>query len=370
MPRLYGRSFTKADLLRRIGNISQVGGIEAYTLSEGNEFGVRALDFRTGTGFHFVVLPDRGMDIPLAEFRGQSLCWRSPTGQVGSAHYDFIGTGWLRSFYGGLLTTCGLVSAGAPSRDNGEDLPLHGRVSHIPARNVAFDGEWDGDEYIFWAQGKIRETSVFGPNVLLTRKVWSRLGESRLWIEDTVENQGFAATPHMCLYHINAGFPVLDAGAELIIATRSVTPWLPASERGLKECRHFTDPIEDFEEQVFYHDVVADEEGYCHVALVNRDFDRGTGFGLYVRYRQDNLPNLIEWKMLGEGTYAVGIEPANCLPEGRDKERQRGTLQFLEPGERREYRLEIGVLASEEEILEFKRLAPGADALHSKPPRH
>jgi hypothetical protein len=44
------------------------------------------------------------------------------------------------------------------------------------------------------------------------------------------------------------------------------------------------------------------------------------------------------------------LEPANCLVEGRDKDRQRGLLQFLEPGESREYLLEIGVLDGNDAI--------------------
>jgi hypothetical protein len=44
------------------------------------------------------------------------------------------------------------------------------------------------------------------------------------------------------------------------------------------------------------------------------------------------------------------LEPANCLVEGRDKDRARGILQFLQPGEQREYLLEIGVLANNAEI--------------------
>jgi len=54
--------------------------------------------------------------------------------------------------------------------------------------------------------------------------------------------------------------------------------------------------------------------------------------------------------MIGEGLYVVGLEPANCGVEGRAKERERGTLQFLEPGEKRYYNLEIGVLTSRKEI--------------------
>ena len=50
---------------------------------------------------------------------------------------------------------------------------------------------------------------------------------------------------------------------------------------------------------------------------------------------------------MGEGTYVVGMEPGNALVLGRDVERESGRLQFLEPGERREYDLEIGVVEGE-----------------------
>ena len=50
--------------------------------------------------------------------------------------------------------------------------------------------------------------------------------------------------------------------------------------------------------------------------------------------------------MTGEDVYSVGLEPANCLVEGRDKEREHGILQFLAPGEQRTYHVEIGVLDS------------------------
>ena len=44
---------------------------------------------------------------------------------------------------------------------------------------------------------------------------------------------------------------------------------------------------------------------------------------------------------MGEGLYVVGLEPANCHVEGRIRERERGTLPMLTPGETRRYRLEI-----------------------------
>jgi hypothetical protein len=48
--------------------------------------------------------------------------------------------------------------------------------------------------------------------------------------------------------------------------------------------------------------------------------------------------------MLDAGTYVVGLEPANCLVLGRAYERKAGTLQFLEPGEVRQYDLVLDVL--------------------------
>ena len=57
--------------------------------------------------------------------------------------------------------------------------------------------------------------------------------------------------------------------------------------------------------------------------------------------------------MNGEGTYVIGLEPANCWVEGRAKEREQGTLQYIEPGGRRHYEVEIGVLSTNAEIDSF-----------------
>jgi hypothetical protein len=87
-------------------------------------------------------------------------------------------------------------------------------------------------------------------------------------------------------------------------------------------------------------------------ALVNRSI--AGGFGFYVKYNKNELPVFTEWKMNAPGTYVVGVEPGNCHVEGRARERERGTLQMLEPGEKRNYALEIGVLTSEEAIADLE----------------
>ncbi|WP_240986564.1 DUF4432 family protein [Acididesulfobacillus acetoxydans] len=72
------------------------------------------------------------------------------------------------------------------------------------------------------------------------------------------------------------------------------------------------------------------------------------GMGVYVRYEQKDFPYFVQWKYTNLGNYLVALELANCHVEGRARVRERGTLSFLAPWEERNFRLEIGVLESEE----------------------
>ena len=359
MVMLYGKDYTQDELHRLTGHLWQVGGVKPMLLDEGPERGVRIALFRTGGGLSFPVLLDRGMDIGWAEYRGAPLTWQSAAGPIAPAFFEPEGLGWLRGFHGGLVVTCGLTYAGAPCTDEGQELGLHGRISHTPARNVYCDGEWQGDEYVMWAKGEMREAVLFGENIVLRRKVWARLGEKRFFIDDLVTNEGYHLTPHMILYHINVGFPVVDSGAELITSPAEVGPRDDAAAQGFDRHNRFEAPTPEYAEQVFYHHLAPDAEGFVQVALVNPTFNDGRGAGVYVKYRQAQLPYLIEWKQMGEGDYVVGMEPANCLVEGRDVDRAAGRLQFLEPGESRDYHLEIGALGSTREIESFREAAGG-----------
>ena len=119
MPTLYGKSFTRAELTERGGDMRQFAGVRLGELGDGFERGVRTVDFRTGSGFDFTVLADRGLDIGAANFNGAALAWQSPTPYAHPAFYEPDGLGWLRGFGGGLMTTCGLTYFGAPNVDEG-----------------------------------------------------------------------------------------------------------------------------------------------------------------------------------------------------------------------------------------------------------
>jgi hypothetical protein len=128
MAYLYDRDWTRQELLQHVGHMDQVAGIKLLEVTDGIERGNRLLRVWTGSGLDFDVLPDRALDISACCYKGIPLAWASPTGAVHPAFYEPGGLGWLRSFQGGLLVTCGLDQFGPPCSDAGEELGLHGRV--------------------------------------------------------------------------------------------------------------------------------------------------------------------------------------------------------------------------------------------------
>lgn len=341
MAELFGRNLSRREIERRLGDLSQLAGIRLLELQDGSERGVRVADVRTGSGLRFQVTLERGMDIGMAEFRGIPLAWRSPSGDVHPSRFEPEGLGWRRTFPGGLLTGCGLTNAGAPAEDAGEKLGLHGRLSHTPAAEVRASTRWEGDACFFDLEGTMRESTIFGENLLLSRRLRVELGESRIELRDRVRNQAFQPVPLMMLYHINLGWPLLSRSTRLVLDARSVHPRDSDAATGLKRCLEFDDPQPGWREQVFYHDLATDAEGYARVTLLNEEL----ALALLLRYRTKELPRFAEWKMTGEGTYVVGLEPANCRVEGRAAERARGTLRTLGPGEEEEFLLDLTILS-------------------------
>jgi len=353
---LWNESFARRDLLRRIGDLSQVAGVRLLTLGDGIERGVRIVEFRTGTGFSFEVLIDRAFDIGRCELSGKAIGWQSGAGYAGPWYYEPEGLGWLRHWGGGLVTTCGLDHALFMAEDtaehyhyaakNTETFGLHGRVSYRPAKLLAYGERWDGDECTLYAEGEVLQAAVFGERLRLRRRIEAKVGESCLTIHDQVENVGWDPTPHMYLYHVNIGFPVVDAGAELLVPTRSVNPRGDYSSDGY---RTLDAPEPAHYERVYEHDVIAESDGNVPVAIVNRD----RGIGAYEVFNLNQLPVHFVWRMLGEGTYVVGIEPCTNHTAGRLDARDKGELIILQPGESRAYDLELGALDGSEAIDAF-----------------
>ena len=347
--KIHGKEWKRREIEARVGRIDQLGGIRRLRATEGVEAGVETVQIVTGSGLEYFVNPSRGLDISACRLAGSSVSWQSAQGDVAPSFYSDRGTDWLRTACGGMLMTCGLRQVGAPCEDEGESLGQHGRVHHAPARQVAAEGLWEGDEYRMRIRGELAETKMFGEHLVLQRSLESRMGENVIRLHDVVENRGFTPSPLMLLYHFNFGFPMLSPGMEFHFPAQRIEPRDEhAPPVGYDR---WETPTEGFHEQCYYHsEFVTDEEGFTRVAIVNPSFPvagRAVPVRASIRWRPEQLPWMVQWKMCGQGMHVLGLEPANCRVAGRAAARAANELDMLDPGESRcfETRLDFEFLA-------------------------
>lgn len=336
---------TRSHLAERTGDLSAAGGVRLVTLGDGVERGIRTLEFRTGSGLAFDVLVDRCMDIGAAEHAGRAFGWRSPTGfRHPGLHEnaDEDGLSWLRSF-SGLTVTAGLdhtLFGGEVSAESYRYPPrqavrhgLHGRAGNIPARLTGYGERWDGERCVLWAEGEVRQAAIFAENLGLNRRIEADLFGEEIRLVDTVTNHGFEPTPHMYLYHINFGWPLLDEGTRFEADIRE-TLWRSASVAEQK-ADHIVlaGPTPGFVEQVYEHALIPDAAGLHRAALVN---DR-IGMKVTVEWHAAEFPWFFEWLNLRSGNYAVGLEPSTHHVGGDSAAREDGSMIWLEPQESRTY---------------------------------
>lgn len=361
MVKLYGKELTRRQVAERAGMLTQFAGVRLMTLGDGVERGIRMLEFRTGSGLRFTALVDRALDIADCEFKGQAIGWHSPTGFRHPGLHEYEGEGglaWARSF-SGLVLTCGLdhtlfmneVPADNYNYPGRETVShsLHGRISTIPARLTGYGETWDGDRCVLWAEGVVQQSTMFGEDLHLLRRIEADVGGNEIRLRDRVLNHGFYRTPHMFFYHVNVGYPVLDEGSRYLAPITDVV-W--ASHAGDEYeaqgigYQRIPAPQLRFREQVWEHEVGADASGQTSVAIVN---DR-IGLGFEVTTRKDELPCLFEWQDFQAGHYALGIEPSSHHVLGNLAARERGEMIWLEHGDSRDYGATFRVLDGTEEI--------------------
>ena len=356
--KLNGQDFSRLDLERRSGDITSAGGVRKVVLDDGSERGVRVLEFRTGTGLAFDVLVDRAMDFGQAEHKGRSFGWCSPTGiRHPGLHEnaDEDGVAWLRSF-SGLQTTGGLDHIFAKAEVDASQYRyplrkkmqqgLHGRVANIPASLHGYGQSWEGDRCVLSAEGEIRQAAVFGEHLRLRRRIESEIGSNEIRLHDTVRNYGFERSPHMLLYHIDLGWPLLDEGTRLVAPIARTLWYSPVVDQQRSSYQVMAAPTAGFDEQAYEHELVADPSGKMRIAVVNERIN----FGVMVEWYAKEFPCFLEWLHLREGAYVIGVEPSTHHVQGDQAARDNGSMIWLEHGESRTYRSVITVLDGQEAV--------------------
>lgn len=312
-----------------IGNTLQICGVEEHRLIGGKSDGMRIFIVRNGLGLEFTISVDRCADISRLSFKGDNYSYFSPAGYVSPQYYDDKENGFIKSFTGGFLTTCGLNAVGTPCTDNGQSLPLHGTVSNTPCEHIY----WTEDENEINILATINQSIIFGDKVKLARNICCSKNSNCIQIFDTIKNLGENKIPCMILYHFNIGYPLLTENSMLHIPSNKIVPRNSHSEKKLENWDKLSIPQKKCEEQCYYH--TFEKDGYA--SIYNKDINKG----LEMKFDAKALDYFVQWEMMGYKDYVLGLEPGNCHPDGRDKMRKDGNLKFIEPQESLTYKINL-----------------------------
>lgn len=313
-----------------IGHSSQVYGVEEYRLVGGKGDGMRLLHIRNGKGLEMTVSLDRCADISRVSIGGMNVGFFSPCGYVAPAYYQNEGSGWLKSFTAGFLTTCGLEAVGSPCEDDGEILPLHGSIANIPAEHVYWYEE--NSEIVICAN--ISDEVIFGRKFRMERKIRVSLTDNLFYIEDAVVNTSDRTQPLEILYHMNMGYPLLDEDSVIAIPNASVRGRDDNASAHIETCMKMESPQAGFQERCYYYDF---QDERCSASIYQPKYNKG----LCISFDRSSLDCFTEWKMMGYRDYVLGLEPGNCYPDGRNVMRKTGKLKFLKPDERKVFSFKV-----------------------------
>ena len=276
----------------RISNFQQVASIRRYTLTDGREKGLDVLDCDNGK-IRFLLNVSKACDIMQLYHEGQNLSFISKNG------FTKRETPFSTRFEGGMLYTCGVDSVGGR-----EGYELHGMLHNIPAEVIRAECNENG----IIVETIIRDTALFGKNLVLKRKFFAAIGGDSVTLEDALFNEGYKDEEYCLLYHINVGYPMLDEGAKLIADVKQYTPrteWAKQNETTMYEMNAS----------------MPNQEETCYFLTVNKPkvtlMNEKIGKKFTVVYSGDTLPYFVEWKSMTSGDYALGLEP--CTTELDDR---------------------------------------------------
>ena len=354
--------------------------IKKRVLRGGPGDGVDVIEVHNGA-LSFSILPTRGMGIWKGQYNDLDIGWNSPV--RGPVHPNLVdlqdrgGLGWLAGF-DEVIVRCGLDSTGAPGPDvvpnnmgvpTQVDLTLHGKIANLPAWRVEVLVLL-GDPATLVVRGEVHEAGLFCPQYRLVATASTRVGSNELLIEDEVTNMKGIDAEMELLYHCNFGAPFLEAGSRLEVAAKEVAPRDPRAVEGLDAYEEYLGPTAGYVEQVYWYDLLAEDNGATMAMLRNAAADRA----LLLRFNKSELPAFTQWKNTASEAdgYVTGLEPATDYPNAKAFERTHGRLVKLGPGQTHRVRMGLEVLDNGSQVQvaqrEIDALQAGAErAVHAAP---
>lgn len=331
------RRLSPTELRKRTVDGRGVADIRLVQMEDGPGRGQRLFLVRNAAGIAFEIAVDRGFDISSATWRGFNIGWNSANGLPWPPNSVDAeeGIGFYRNL-DGFMVTCGLDHIGGARRSDASHFihkhrkevfhPLHGRISSQRAQISGYGIDWEREHPVIWADAVVRQSSVFGENLVLRRRVSVGVFGDTIRIDDVVENRGFRPTPHALLYHVNFGYPFLDDAIKL---SGDLDAGFVAAFNG--EDKRPRDDFVDYFQKV----PVAPRDATVSIAATS-DVSTG-GVQVSIKYAPEALPDFGVWRGFQSGVYVLAFEPMRC-PVIDEAEQGRETLS---PGEAAVYWLEV-----------------------------
>ena len=223
---------------------------------------------------------------------------------------ELVGNAWRDAWGGGLVTTCGLSNVGAASEGHGQ----HGTYTARAALDLQVERTT--------SEVTVTGTVVDAP-FTLSRRVVTTVGQGLLRIDDRVVNDSEWTAAAPLLYHVNLGAPLWDEDAYLETDAQEVVP----RDDGCR-CRAAHVGRATGASPTGHRSASSSTSAPSWARLTSPR----VGVELTLR---SSLPRLWQWVDPASGTYALGIEPANCSVLGREHDIATGRMPFLDPGEAR-----------------------------------
>ena len=293
----------KESIMRFVGNSSQLCSAVRSQVTEGRAAGTRLIHISNGC-LNFALEETHALDIVQLWHEGVNVSFVSRNGL-------FAGEGdFAQRFPAGMLYTCGLDATGVV-----EGHPVHGRFHSLPAEIRELRADESGVRIV----GEIRDTALFGSNLVVTRTVETAAGSGVLTVTDELVNKAFVPAEYAMLYHVNVGYPFVDVGSRIeadIAETVPRTPWSREHQATMLEVEP---PVDGMDEFCYFHTLRCPS-----VSLVNPRLGRK----LTLSWSGETLPKFVEWKSRASGDFAIGLEPATCWLD------EHFALKPLAPGER------------------------------------
>ncbi len=269
---------------KEVNHLQQIVSAREYTLTRGNGQGLNVIDC-DNRKIRFLLNASKGLDIMQLYYKGENCSFISKNG------FTARELPFLRRFEGGALYTCGLDAVGGV-----DGHELHGEYHNTPAEVTRVETTEEG----IFVEALIRDSALFGKNLLLRRKISVGIGESTIKLEDTLSNQGTRDEEFALLYHVNLGYPFLQDGGELS-ADGNISPRNAWAAADIENWRTISAAKDNEEERCYYLDTQTPVVTYRNPRC---------GKKFIVEYSKETLPHFVVWKSMASGDYALGLEPS------------------------------------------------------------